>query len=74
MAYRISYDATIPTVRHRRNGEAARTEIFPTEAEALKRARQLLDEGDHHAVVLCDGEGETLAGIRLQLRLGFCTE
>ena len=74
MPYSISYEATTPAVRHRCNREAARTEIFRTEADALKRARQLLDEGDHHAVVLCDTEGGTLAGIRLQLRLGFSAE
>jgi hypothetical protein len=47
-----------------------RTEYFRTEYEALQRARQLLEDGDHHAVSLCDSSGGVLAGIRLQLRLG----
>jgi hypothetical protein len=47
-----------------------RTEYFRTEYEALQRARQLLDDGDHHAVTLCDSSGSTLAGILLQLKLG----
>jgi hypothetical protein len=47
-----------------------RTEYFRTEYEALQRARQLLDDGDHHAVTLCDSSGSILAGILLQLKLG----
>jgi len=47
-----------------------RTEYFRTEYEALQRARQLLEDGDHHAVSLCDSSGSVLAGIRLQLKLG----
>jgi hypothetical protein len=43
-----------------------RTEYFRTEYEALQRARQLLEDGDHHAVSLCDSSGSVLAGIRLQ--------
>jgi hypothetical protein len=50
-----------------------RTEYFRTEYEALKRARQLLEDGDHHAVSLCDSAGGVLAGIRLQLKLGAST-
>jgi hypothetical protein len=47
-----------------------RTEYFRTEHEALKRARDLLEDGDHHAVSLHDSSGSVLAGIRLQLKLG----
>jgi hypothetical protein len=47
-----------------------RTEYFRTEYEALQRARQLIEDGDHHAVSLCDSSGSVLAGIRLQLKLG----
>jgi hypothetical protein len=35
----------------------------------LTGARQLLDDGDHHTVSLCDSSGNVLTGIRLQLRL-----
>ena len=75
MSYRISYDDGAPvSVKRWRNDDAVRTETFRTEQEALYRARQLLDNGDHHAVVVCDGAGNTLGGIRLQLRLGFSAE
>ncbi|HWX31573.1 MAG TPA: hypothetical protein VNZ53_29590 [Steroidobacteraceae bacterium] len=71
MTYRISYDdglaATTGAGGHE---EVTRTEYFRTEYEALQRARQLLEDGDHHAVSLCDSSGGVLAGIRLQLRLG----
>jgi hypothetical protein len=76
MTYRISYDDGVPiSVKKWRNEEdIARTETYETEREALKRARELLDDGDHGAVVLCDGRGNTLGGIRLQLKLGIFSE
>lgn len=75
MTYRLSYDDGVPvSIKKWRNEEIPRTEIFQTEDEALKRARQLLDDGEHHAVVLCDGSGNTLGGIRLQLKLGMFAE
>jgi hypothetical protein len=46
-----------------------RTEYFRTEYEALQRARRVLDDGDHHAVTLCDSTGSVLASILLQLKL-----
>jgi hypothetical protein len=75
MSYQISYDDGTPiSIRRWRNEEPVRIETFGTEGEALSRARQLLDGGDHHAVVVCDEAGNTLGGIRLQLRLGFSAE
>ena len=75
MTYRLSYDDGVPiSVKKWHNEEAARTETFRTEHEALKRARQLLDDGDHHAVVVYDSSGNTLGGIRLQLKPGFFGE
>lgn len=75
MSYQISYDDGAPiSVKKWRNNDAGRTETFDSEHEALHRARQLLDNGDHHAVVVCDGAGNTLGGIRLLLRLGFSGE
>jgi len=48
-----------------------RTEYFRTEYEARNRAHQLLEDGDHHGVSVCDGSGTVLAGILLELkRLG----
>ena len=75
VTYRLSYDDGVPiSVKKWRNESAARTETFETEREALKRAAQLLDDGDDHAVVICDSSGSTLSGIRLQLKLGFFAE
>ena len=71
MTYRISYDDGLVATTDAQDHEGVtRTEYFRTEYEALKRARQLLEDGDHHAVSLCDSSGSVLAGIRLQLRLG----
>jgi hypothetical protein len=75
MTYRISYDDRVPiSVKKWRNQDAARTETFRTESEALTRARELIDTGDHHAVVILDSSGNALAGVRLQLKLGFSGE
>jgi hypothetical protein len=71
MTYRISYDDGLAAAADAAYLEVVtRTEYFRTEYEALNRARQLLEDGDHHAVSLCDSSGSVLAGIRLQLKLG----
>jgi hypothetical protein len=71
MTYRISYDHGLAASTGARDHEGlTRTEYFRTEYEALNRARQLLDDGDHYAVSLCDGSGRVVAGILLQLKLG----
>jgi hypothetical protein len=72
MTYRISYDDGLTASTGARGHEGVtRTEYyFPSEYEALNRARQLLEDSDHHAVSLCDSSGSVLAGIRLQLKLG----
>jgi hypothetical protein len=73
--YRISYDDGTPiSVKKWRDQDAARTETFRTEHEALNRARELLDAGDHQTVMLCDSCGRTLCGVRLQLKLGYSGE
>jgi hypothetical protein len=71
MTYRISYEDGLAgsTSTWDRQG-VTRTEFFSTEYEAHSRARQLLEDGDHHAVSLCDSSGTVLTGILLQLRLG----
>ena len=75
MTYRISYDDGVPiSVKKWRNQDAARTETFRTESEALTRARELINTCDHHTVVIVDSSGNTLAGVRLQLKLGFSGE
>jgi hypothetical protein len=75
MTYRVFYDQMLvlhTAAAHRE--DASRIEYFLTEREALKRARQLLDAGDHDGVAVCDGSGDVIAGVRLQLKLGFRAE
>ena len=72
MNYRISYyDTTLLSLKKWRNQDGACTETFATEHEALRRARELIDGGEVHRVVLTDNSGTALGGIRLQLKLGF---
>jgi hypothetical protein len=63
MTYRIIYRET-PTV------PATSAEEFSQEHQALGRARELLEAGEHHGVAVDDGRGNTLHGVRLQLKLG----
>jgi hypothetical protein len=72
MNYRISYyDTTLLSLKKWRNQDGECTETFATEHEALRRARELIDGGEVHRIVLTDNSGTALGGIRLQLRLGF---
>lgn len=75
MTYRISYVDTAPEPgsRARREG-TPRDEFFPTEPAALARARELIDDVHCHAIVVSDGSGEPLRGVRLQLKLGVSIE
>jgi hypothetical protein len=71
MTYRISYDEGLPAMTGAQDHErVTRTEYFRTEYEARQRARQLVEDGDHHAVTVHDGSGNVLTGILLQLKLG----
>jgi len=75
MTYSITYNDGLASVTQETRGPAStRIEIFPTEGEALSRASRLLDEGTHQAISVCDGSGNVLCGVRLQLKLGFSTE
>ncbi len=71
MSYRIIYNETavVRAEAEPRRG-AVWTEEFPTEHQALGRARELLETGEHHGVAMCDRRGHELSGIRLQLKLG----
>jgi hypothetical protein len=71
MTYSIFYDAGSPSAT--KEG-LTRVETFVTEHEALNRACRLLDDGEHHAISVCDSSGNVLCGVRLQLKLGFSTE
>jgi hypothetical protein len=65
MTYRITYGAPGVPAPSR-----TRTEEYPNEHQALGRARELLETGDHHGVAIDDGAGNRLHGVRLQFRLG----
>jgi hypothetical protein len=71
MSYRIIYNE-MPAPRGDtgwRQGTAW-SEEFSAEHQALGRARELLDDGNHHGVAVRDQSGNELSGIRLQLKLG----
>jgi hypothetical protein len=65
MTYRISYDDSVA------REAIKRTEYYRTEFEALRRARELLEDGDHQGIALHDASGSVLTGIRLELMLGM---
>jgi hypothetical protein len=65
MTYRISYDDVLA------REAVKRSEYYRTEFEAMRRARQLLEDGDHHGISLHDASGSVLTGIRLELKLGM---
>jgi hypothetical protein len=68
MSYRIIYNELPPFRAISRS--TVWTEEFTTEHQALGRARELLETGEHHAVALRDHGGNELCGVRLQLKLG----
>jgi hypothetical protein len=71
MSYRIIYNETAsPHAQTGSRQAAVWTEEFPTEHQALGRARELLETGRHHGVALHDHSGHELYGVRLQWRLG----
>jgi hypothetical protein len=72
MTYRVFYgDVLAMANRDRHLDDRVQVERFSTEYEALNRARQLLEEDAATAVAVCDAAGNQLAGVRLQLKLGY---
>jgi hypothetical protein len=71
MSYRVIYNEMSPlrATAEWRQG-AVWTEEFPTEHQALGRARELLEAGEHDRVVMHDHSGNELFGVRLQWKLG----
>jgi len=70
MVYRVSYGDDLGIDGALRcHDSVICTEYFRAEHEALGRARELLDRGEYHSVEVCDGAGNILAGVRLQLKL-----
>ena len=75
MTYRVYYgDAAAIAGRDPHLDQRVRSERFSTEHEAMRRARQLLEEDFGTAVAIHDGDGNRLSGLRLQLKLGCCFE
>ena len=72
MTYRVSYE-DVPTATSGSREGVTRTEYFHTEFEALNRARQLIEGGDHYGVAVHDGENVVLTGILLHAKLGLQT-
>jgi hypothetical protein len=64
MSYRVLY-TELPGASWRQGAEE-----FPTEHQALGRARELLETGEHHGIALRDHGGRELSGVQLQWRLG----
>jgi hypothetical protein len=75
MTYRVFYgDVVAVAGRDPHADERVRWERFSTEYEALRRARELLEQDCCTAVAIHDGAGNRLSGLRLQLRLGHCCD
>ncbi|HVB15581.1 MAG TPA: hypothetical protein VNF04_03530 [Stellaceae bacterium] len=75
MTYQVFYgDAMAMASWDRHVDERVRFERFSTEHEALRRARELLDQDVSAAVAVSDASGTMLSGVRLQLRLGYSGE
>jgi len=72
MSYRVIYKETpLPRATPaRRQATMSSSEEFATEHQALGRARELLETGQHHSVAMHDHSGNELSGVRLQWRLG----
>jgi len=54
--------------------ELSRMEYFRIETEALRRAHQPIEDGNHYGIAVRYASGSVLTGIRLQLRLGMQVE
>jgi hypothetical protein len=68
MTYRVSYHVSLKTApEDEREPDATETEEFSTEYEAFRRARDLLEDGDHGAVSVRDSRTLT-AGARHTVR------
>ncbi len=73
MTYHVFYGAAPAMAnRDRHLDERIQSERFSTEHEALMRARELIDDDETRVVAVSDGTGNQLAGVRLQLKLGYC--
>ena len=75
MTYRVSYiDSTLALADAQSLDAAPRIEEFPTEPAALARARELFDDFNCDQIEVWESPGDTLRGVRLQLKLGLSEE
>lgn len=80
MTYRVLYGDVAAMTGHDRHfddgrlDERLQSERFSTEYEALRRARELLDDDISAVVAVADTQGNLLSGLRLQLRLGYACD
>ena len=75
MTYRVYYgDVAAVASRDVHLDARVRAERFSTEYEALRRARELIEQDAGAAVAIHDAAGNRLSGLRLQLKLGYCCE
>ena len=75
MTYRVFFGNALAMAErelHQQRGICS--ERFSTEHEALRRARDLLDEDPRTVVAIHDDAGKRLSGVCLHLRLGYCCE
>jgi hypothetical protein len=71
MSYQIMYnEITASRCDPEWRQHTSHFEVFTNEPQALRRARELLEAGEHHGVRVRDQSGNELSGIRLQLKLG----
>ena len=71
MSYRVIYhEISAPPANPAWRQGTVWTEEFSSEHQALGRAGELLETGEHHGVAMHDHTGNELSGVRLQWRLG----
>ena len=72
MPYQVFYtECSNKPMGHQLVEERLAKEHFDTEHRALARARELLEDGHHHTVLVRYQSGDVLSGLRLQLKVGF---
>jgi hypothetical protein len=73
MIYRLFYsDAPVIRADEGWQHHPVRTEEFKSEHQALRRARELIEAGEHHGVLVDDGAATCCAGCRCSSSLaGF---
>lgn len=72
MSYQVFYvECSDKLTTGQSSQERSVNENFDTEDQALSRARELLEDGYYHTVMIRYSSGQVLSGIRLQLMMGY---